>query len=659
MYLSNIKLWNFRKYWPASDFEENPNLDLNFEKWLNVLIWANDSGKTAILDAIKLVLKPNTGEWIKLDIEEDFHNWKNKMKIELTFENFSDLEARHFAEFLSIENDTEKLILSCEIFHNWEKIFHYDVKAWKNWELWILSAEQKELLNVTYLKPLRDVKTEFIPKKNSRLSTILQSHNAFKGKNESHILMDIFKNFDDSINKYFSEWLEIKENKWWKEVIIEYKEWKDLKEEIDKYIKKFLDKDKEWNFSTNPWTLKNILERLELTIKGAINPWLGSLNRLFIASELLHLERDNDGLQLGLIEEIEAHIHPQAQMKVIETLQEKAEAEDSNIQIILTTHSPNLASKVKLKNLIICTNNNAFPMGSKYTKLDESDYGFMERFIDVTKSNLFFSEWVIFVEWWAEEIILPSLAKILKNLQILQWDLTENQVSVVNIWHASFWRYKKIFERKDGIPMWKNIAIITDLDFKPQEYEKYIKLEWTETDEEKQKKLKTHKVISWYESMELDEFLKEKENALTNPNFNVKWFVSPIWTLEYCLWLFEPFQKHLYHAILLTFKEQKDYKKQKNINNINNFISDFEKNHENEIKKLWTNNEEIAFSLYSMILWKRKIADISELELSKAIIAQYFANFLEENRNEFQEKDFKNESSISYLINAIKHACNQ
>jgi SMC domain protein len=77
-------------------------------------------------------------------------------------------------------------------------------------------------------------------------------------------------------------------------------------------------------------------------------------------------------------------------MKVIETLQEKAD--NSGIQIILTTHSPNLASKVKLKNLIICTNDNAFSMGSQYTNLDESDYSFMERFIDVTKSNLFFSE---------------------------------------------------------------------------------------------------------------------------------------------------------------------------------------------------------------------------------------------------------------------------
>ena len=77
-------------------------------------------------------------------------------------------------------------------------------------------------------------------------------------------------------------------------------------------------------------------------------------------------------------------------MKVIEALQEKADK--SGIQIILTTHSPNLASKVKLKNLIICANDNAFPMGSEYTNLNPSDYGFMERFIDVTKSNLFFSE---------------------------------------------------------------------------------------------------------------------------------------------------------------------------------------------------------------------------------------------------------------------------
>jgi len=58
MYLSNIKLWNFRKFGTEADFDiKKPNLDFNFKKGLNVLIGENDTGKSAIIDAIKLLLK--------------------------------------------------------------------------------------------------------------------------------------------------------------------------------------------------------------------------------------------------------------------------------------------------------------------------------------------------------------------------------------------------------------------------------------------------------------------------------------------------------------------------------------------------------------------------------------------------------------------------
>lgn len=54
MYLSNIKLWNFRKFGSIGDINlREPNLDLKLTKGLNVLIGKNDSGKSAILDAIK------------------------------------------------------------------------------------------------------------------------------------------------------------------------------------------------------------------------------------------------------------------------------------------------------------------------------------------------------------------------------------------------------------------------------------------------------------------------------------------------------------------------------------------------------------------------------------------------------------------------------
>ena len=68
MYLSNIKLWNFRKFGTTCEIDlANPNLDLNLTKGLNVIIGENDSGKTAIIDAIKLVLKTHSYDYIRVD----------------------------------------------------------------------------------------------------------------------------------------------------------------------------------------------------------------------------------------------------------------------------------------------------------------------------------------------------------------------------------------------------------------------------------------------------------------------------------------------------------------------------------------------------------------------------------------------------------------
>lgn len=50
MYLSNIKLCNFRKFGSLGDINlENPNLDLTFTPGLNVLIGENDSGEWEII----------------------------------------------------------------------------------------------------------------------------------------------------------------------------------------------------------------------------------------------------------------------------------------------------------------------------------------------------------------------------------------------------------------------------------------------------------------------------------------------------------------------------------------------------------------------------------------------------------------------------------
>jgi len=55
MYLSELKLWNFRKYGVGGKNPDSsdPGLSLQLEPGLNVLIGENDSGRTAIVYAIR------------------------------------------------------------------------------------------------------------------------------------------------------------------------------------------------------------------------------------------------------------------------------------------------------------------------------------------------------------------------------------------------------------------------------------------------------------------------------------------------------------------------------------------------------------------------------------------------------------------------------
>ena len=69
MYLSTITLKNFRKY--AYDGVSKHGITVNFHKGLNALIGENDSGKSAIIDAIKLVLQTQSGEFTRVTDEED------------------------------------------------------------------------------------------------------------------------------------------------------------------------------------------------------------------------------------------------------------------------------------------------------------------------------------------------------------------------------------------------------------------------------------------------------------------------------------------------------------------------------------------------------------------------------------------------------------
>ena len=186
MYLSHLRLWNFRKFGSEVEMDiRKPNLDIPFNKGLNLLIGENDSGKSAIIDAIKLVFHTHSREWIYVD-DSDFYKNTLRFRVECELYGFSDSEAKNLTEWLCWYGTGEEckpyLRVFIDVKRNNGRILPFDLRAGNDEEGTMLSAEVRELLKITYLKPLRDAGMELAPRRNSRLSQILQAHDAFKDK---------------------------------------------------------------------------------------------------------------------------------------------------------------------------------------------------------------------------------------------------------------------------------------------------------------------------------------------------------------------------------------------------------------------------------------------------------------------------------------------
>ena len=449
-----------------------------------------------------------------------------------------------------------------------------------------------------------------IAKKNSRLSQILLNidNEILKDTDQNElkkILSDANSKIKDTTNK-----IKIKEFGGDKEIPI-----------ID-IVNEFIDnanpgdEKMKANFQIQDDSLREILEKLSVQFEMP-NEGLGIENLLFTAIEFLLLKNSTYlGLKTVLIEEIEAHLHPQTQMNLINYITTNYSQAESG-QIIMTTHSPNITSKVNIENIIMCKEDNVYSLKSSETKLEKGDYKFLSRFLDVTKSNLFFAKKIIFVEGDAENIIVPALARI-----ILNDTLEAKGISVINVGSTAFLRYSRIFQRKDGTDMGVKIAIITDLDVKKEVGETAAELE-------ERKKAEIIRKAEYY-----------------NYNEKIKVFVSPERTLEYCIAKSDLLRENLVLAMFLAKKEMNS--------NVN---PDGEDKIEKAIKekemffKANSENYNIAEEIYDNNINKK--GD----KISKAIIAQILADEIE-NRYCKEKEEFKSkleqDSYVKYLIEAIK-----
>ena len=469
--------------------------------------------------------------------------------------------------------------------------------------------------------------------RNSRISQILFSHPAFQNKDE-HRLIQIFNDANGDIENYFAGDEDGK-------VIL-----KTIRDNLEAFNERGASHDV--SLRTSDPRLKAILESLSLRVPE-VHPGLGELNLLFIAAELILLNEEGEGsIKLVLVEELEAHLHPQAQLRLINYLQ--SEYNENGAQIIISTHSPILASKINLKNIILLKDGKGYDLDEGKTGLEKGDYLFLQRFLDATKSNLFFAKGIIMVEGDAENILLPVIA------DILGYPLEKYGVSIVNVGSTAFLRYSRIMIRRDGNTIGVPVSIVTDCDVRPYD-------EIDQGDGNKRK-----------EFIEKNEDCKQEvvNKKAKYESGAIHAFISPRWTLEYCIALSclgDRFHKAIHYGKKILNSDKYSLKLKK--------IEEADADAKKEDEK-WKNlgSAEKAYKMYSLMLNEEGKSRL------KAVVAQCLASMLkweissipggatqekmfdldmyryqvnEEKRIKLKEQ-IENDQYLKYITDAIKYA---
>ncbi|WP_089741648.1 ATP-dependent nuclease [Gracilibacillus ureilyticus] len=581
------------------------------------------------------------------------------MKIECIFRSLTPREEAFFYEWLTINPEKTELrvVMEAEIYEDINK----QMKIKKIVQAGPESLESgmedtvRHLLSVTYLKPLRDAAAELRPGKRSRIAQVVKNLSDFADDSpEQKQIIDSFAHAFDELKTVLSD-----------PVL------KKIGETVDHFFED--NNRKEPEIRSKEMSFVEILRKLELNL-GEVGTGLGSSNLLFMAVELLLLSEAEVGPKIALIEEVEAHIHPQAQLRIIKHFEK--DSIDTGIQYIFTSHSPVLASSISLESIIFVYNKQAYPMRKGYTKLDEADYEFLERFLDATKANMFFAQGVIFVEGDAENILLPAISEVIGR------PLHRYGVSIINVGNLAFKRYTSIFLRYDESKLLNfPVSIITDLDLKPIDYYDepcYIMIneklnreianlygceginrelekiyvttkdmfsksrtlygskikESLSLDEQSKKFKEIHTQIAEILQMtepQFEEFKEKNEYEINERYFNniekTKVFISRPWTLE--------------HSIALSSLGE-DFE---NILLESHYTQEVNRDTKKKEWERFSKPNQRATAVYRFLL---------EKEVSKAVVAQKFAKFMLDNKSHLKEVLLSDEF-LKHLVDAIYH----